>query len=44
MPRIFNKYNYLIGAALDGGSQFMTFILAFAVFGAGGTPHLFPTS
>ncbi|KAJ5757700.1 uncharacterized protein N7511_006394 [Penicillium nucicola] len=43
IPHIFNKYNYLIGAALDGGSQFMTFILAFAVFGAAGTPRPFPT-
>lgn len=43
MPRVFNNFNYLIGAALDGGSQIVTFILAFAVFGAGGTPHPFPT-
>ncbi|KAI0842029.1 OPT peptide transporter Mtd1 [Hypoxylon sp. FL0890] len=42
-PNIYNKYNYLIGAALDGGSQLVIFILSFAVFGAGGTPHPFPT-
>ncbi|KAF4840159.1 Oligopeptide transporter 4 [Colletotrichum siamense] len=42
-PRIYNKYNYLIGAALDGGSQLIIFILSFAVFGASGNPHPFPT-
>ncbi|KAF7558226.1 hypothetical protein G7Z17_g96 [Cylindrodendrum hubeiense] len=34
LPRIYNNYNYLIGAALDGGSQIVIFILSFAVFGA----------
>jgi hypothetical protein len=29
-------------AALDGGTQFMVFILSFAVQGAAGTSHLFP--
>ncbi|KAF3055189.1 Glutathione transporter 1 [Daldinia childiae] len=43
LPRIYNKYNYLIGAALDGGSQLVIFILSFAVFGASGTAHPFPT-
>lgn len=43
MPRIYNKYNYLIGAALDGGSQIVIFILSFAVFGASGQNHPFPT-
>jgi hypothetical protein len=28
--------------ALDGGTQFMVFILSFAVQGAAGTSHLFP--
>jgi OPT family oligopeptide transporter len=42
-PNIYNKYNYLIGAALDGGSQIIIFILSFAVFGAGGQSHPFPT-
>ncbi|KAJ5238423.1 peptide transporter MTD1 [Penicillium chermesinum] len=42
-PGIYNKYNYLIGAALDGGSQIVIFILSFAVFGAGGKPRPFPT-
>ncbi|KAG1858091.1 OPT oligopeptide transporter protein-domain-containing protein [Suillus subluteus] len=41
-PRWFAKYNYIIAAALDGGSQVMVFILSFAVQGAGGTSHLFP--
>lgn len=42
LPGIYNKYNYLIGAALDGGSQVVVFILSFAVFGASGKPHPFP--
>lgn len=41
-PTWFAKYNYIIGAALDGGTQVMVFILSFAVQGAGGTSHLFP--
>lgn len=41
-PRWFAKYNYIVGAALDGGTQVMVFILSFAVQGAGGTSHLFP--
>ncbi|KAF9246166.1 OPT oligopeptide transporter protein-domain-containing protein [Melanogaster broomeanus] len=41
-PRWFQKYNYLVGAALDGGTQVMVFILSFAVQGAAGTSHLFP--
>ncbi|KAF8120919.1 OPT oligopeptide transporter protein-domain-containing protein [Boletus edulis] len=41
-PSWFQKYNYLVGAALDGGTQVMVFILSFAVEGAAGTSHLFP--
>ncbi|KAG1725474.1 OPT oligopeptide transporter protein-domain-containing protein [Suillus paluster] len=41
-PRWFMKYNYWVGAALDGGTQVMVFILSFAVQGAAGTAHLFP--
>ncbi|THH03265.1 hypothetical protein EW145_g6393 [Phellinidium pouzarii] len=41
-PRWFAKYNYILGAALDGGTQVMVFILSFAVFGAAGNSHLFP--
>ncbi|TID25005.1 OPT peptide transporter Mtd1 [Venturia nashicola] len=43
LPRIYNEYNYLIGAALDGGSQIVIFILSFAVLGAGGKSIPFPT-
>lgn len=42
-PRWFRKYNYIVAAALDGGTQVMTFILSFAVFGAAGHIHLFPS-
>ncbi|KAF8136747.1 OPT oligopeptide transporter protein-domain-containing protein [Boletus edulis] len=42
-PRWFQKYNYIVAAALDGGTQVMVFILSFAVAGAAGTSHLFPT-
>ncbi|KAG1905875.1 OPT oligopeptide transporter protein-domain-containing protein [Suillus fuscotomentosus] len=41
-PRWFTKYNYLVGAALDGGTQVMIFFLSFAVQGAAGAAHLFP--
>ncbi|KAI0049000.1 OPT oligopeptide transporter [Auriscalpium vulgare] len=41
-PRWFAKYNYILGAALDGGTQVMVFILSFAVQGASGNSHLFP--
>ncbi|CCM04119.1 uncharacterized protein FIBRA_06280 [Fibroporia radiculosa] len=39
----FRKYNYLLGAAVDGGSQIFVFIYAFAVGGAGGNTVAFPT-
>jgi len=42
-PAMFNQYNYLISAALDGGTQVIVFILSFAVFGGSGTEHAFPT-
>ncbi|CAH0019924.1 unnamed protein product [Clonostachys rhizophaga] len=41
-PKIYNKYNYLIGAGLDGGSQVIIFVLSFAVFGASGKERPFP--
>ncbi|KAJ7903340.1 OPT oligopeptide transporter [Mycena olivaceomarginata] len=41
-PRWFVKYNYILAAALDGGTQVMVFILSFAVQGASGNSHLFP--
>ncbi|KAK7022840.1 hypothetical protein VNI00_016921 [Paramarasmius palmivorus] len=41
-PGWYKKYNYILGGALDGGSQVMIFILAFAVFGASGVERPFP--
>jgi hypothetical protein len=38
----FVKYNYLMSAGLDGGTQLVTFILTFAVMGAGGFAVDFP--
>lgn len=42
-PSIFVKYNYLVSAALDGGTQVLVFVLSFAVFGGSGKAHSFPT-
>ncbi|KAJ7625378.1 OPT oligopeptide transporter protein-domain-containing protein [Mycena polygramma] len=42
-PNWFAKYNYILSAALDGGSQVILFILSFAVFGASGNAVVFPT-
>jgi len=39
----FRKYNYLLGAAVDGGSQVFVFVLSFALAGAGGVTVPFPT-
>ncbi|KAI0732699.1 OPT oligopeptide transporter [Fomitopsis betulina] len=41
-PRWFTKYNYIVAAALDGGTQIIVFILNFALFGAAGHPVAFP--
>jgi len=41
-PRWFTKYNYIVAAALDGGTQVIIFILNFALFGAAGNAHAFP--
>jgi hypothetical protein len=41
-PNLFVKYNYLVSAALDGGTQVLVFILTFAVFGGSGTAVPFP--
>jgi len=41
-PRWFTKYNYIIAAAMDGGTQVVIFILNFAIFGAAGTAYQFP--
>jgi len=39
----FRKYNYLFGAAVDGGAQVFVFIFSFALGGAGGVTVAFPT-
>ncbi|KAI0058136.1 OPT oligopeptide transporter [Artomyces pyxidatus] len=41
-PKWFIKYNYVLSAAMDGGTQVMVFVLSFAVQGAAGKAHLFP--
>jgi hypothetical protein len=41
-PNWFIKYNYILSAAMDGGTQVMVFILSFAVLGAGGPQRKFP--
>lgn len=41
-PGWYKRYNYVLGGALDGGSQVMIFILTFAVFGASGNSKAFP--
>jgi len=38
----FRKYNYLFGAAIDGGAQIFVFIFSFALAGAGGVTVNFP--
>ncbi|CCM02024.1 uncharacterized protein FIBRA_04100 [Fibroporia radiculosa] len=38
----FRKYNYLFGAAVDGGAQIFVFIFSFAIAGAGGVTVNFP--
>ncbi|KZS99888.1 OPT oligopeptide transporter [Laetiporus sulphureus 93-53] len=38
----FRKYNYLFGAAVDGGAQVFVFIFSFALGGAGGVTVNFP--
>jgi len=38
----FRKYNYLFGAAVDGGAQIFVFIFSFALAGAGGVTVDFP--
>lgn len=38
----FRKYNYLLGAGIDGGAQIFVFIFSFALAGAGGKEVDFP--
>lgn len=40
-PNLFIKYNYLVSAALDGGTSVIVFIMSFAIFGAAGKAHNF---
>ncbi|OQO11666.1 hypothetical protein B0A48_03393 [Cryoendolithus antarcticus] len=42
-PDLFIKYNYIVAAALDGGTQVLVFILTFAVAGGSGKAVPFPT-
>jgi len=42
-PTWYRKYNYLLGGALDGGTQTVIFLLSFAVYGASGVSHPFPS-
>jgi hypothetical protein len=41
-PKWFRKYNFLLSAALDGGTQVMVFVYTFAVGGGSGTVVNFP--
>lgn len=41
-PQYFVKYNYIVSAAMDGGTQVLVFVFTFAVFGGSGTAHPFP--
>ncbi|SCV68448.1 BQ2448_569 [Microbotryum intermedium] len=38
----FRKYNYLLAAALDGGTQLMVFVSTFAINGGAGKQYSFP--
>lgn len=42
-PEWFLKYNYVLCAGLDGGTQVIVFILTFALFGASGKSVPFPS-
>jgi hypothetical protein len=42
-PKYFVKWNYLVSAAMDGGTQVLVFLLTFAVDGGSGTARPFPT-
>lgn len=42
-PQFFIKWNYLVSAAMDGGTQVLVFVFTFAVFGGSGKAHPFPT-
>jgi len=38
----FRKYNYLMSAALDGGTQLFVFVATFALFGGAGNAKTMP--
>lgn len=42
-PEWFLKYNYVLCAGLEGGTQVIIFILTFAFLGGSGKPVTFPT-
>ncbi|MCJ1399097.1 hypothetical protein MMC11_002299 [Xylographa trunciseda] len=42
-PEWFVKYNYILSAAMDGGTQVLVFIFTFAVDGGSGASVTFPT-
>jgi len=42
-PRWFRKYNFLLSAALDGGTQVMVFVFTFAISGGAGKVQTMPT-
>lgn len=41
-PEWFLRFNYVLCAGLDGGTQVVVFIMTFALFGASGKPVIFP--
>jgi len=41
-PKQFIRWNYLVSAGMDGGTQVMVFLLSFAVAGASGVSRPFP--
>jgi hypothetical protein len=42
-PDWYMKYNYILSAGLDGGTQVCVLILSWAVFGSAGVEHPFPS-
>ncbi|OZJ06026.1 hypothetical protein BZG36_01102 [Bifiguratus adelaidae] len=42
-PRWFEKYQFIVSAALDSGTQVCIFVMTFAIFGGAGTSQSFPT-
>jgi hypothetical protein len=41
-PKYFVRWNYLVSAAMDGGTQVLLFLMTFAVFGGSGVSRPFP--